>query len=185
MGRDLTFTFLVCCVCVRVLTSTVVIFKKLILSSFLYFVNRQYITFIKRPLKIKKNNPAACLRWDIIFWYISVILRDNLLNTHIKMVVPCQCKMGTLKNPTKCLWRWEPNRRNNFFVSLPAHLCRHTCNWNIVACDVEHQYTYAVIFYISRLTGNKCTIHEGNTPTKFTLFIWNWSTIWRSTAVFS
>ena len=29
---------------------------------------------------------------------------------------------GTLKNPTKCLWHWEPDRRSNFFFSLPAHL---------------------------------------------------------------
>ena len=28
---------------------------------------------------------------------------------------------GTLKNPTKCLWRWEPERRSNFF-GPPAHL---------------------------------------------------------------
>ena len=28
---------------------------------------------------------------------------------------------STLKNPTKCLWCWEPDRRSNFF-SPPAHL---------------------------------------------------------------
>ena len=33
---------------------------------------------------------------------------------------------GTLKNPTKCLWRWEPDRRSNFFFSPPAHLCAVT-----------------------------------------------------------
>ena len=26
-----------------------------------------------------------------------------------------------LKKPTKCLWRWEPDRKSHFF-SLPAHL---------------------------------------------------------------
>ena len=35
--------------------------------------------------------------------------------------------MGTLKNPTKCLWRWEPDRRSNFFFSPPAHLCAVAC----------------------------------------------------------
>ena len=40
---------------------------------------------------------------------------------------------GILKNPAKCLWRWEPDRRNNFF-GPPAHLCRHMwlkyrCMW--------------------------------------------------------
>ena len=33
---------------------------------------------------------------------------------------------GTLKNPTKCLWRWEPDRRSTFFFSPPAHLCAVT-----------------------------------------------------------
>ena len=28
----------------------------------------------------------------------------------------------TLKNPPKCLWRWEPGRRSNFFFVPPAHL---------------------------------------------------------------
>ena len=45
-------------------------------------------------------------------------------NYRIKRVVPCRCRTGTLKNPTKCLWRLEPDRRYNFF-SPPAHLCRH------------------------------------------------------------
>ena len=34
---------------------------------------------------------------------------------------------GTLKNPTKCLWRWEPDCRFNFFFNLPAHLRAVTC----------------------------------------------------------
>ena len=33
---------------------------------------------------------------------------------------------GTLKNPAKCLWRWEPDRRFNFFFSPPALLCAVT-----------------------------------------------------------
>ena len=32
---------------------------------------------------------------------------------------------GTLKNPMKCLWRLEPDRRSNFF-SPSAHLCAVT-----------------------------------------------------------
>ena len=45
-------------------------------------------------------------------------------NHRINRVVPCQCRTGTLQNPAKCLWRWEPDRRYNFFFSPPAHLCR-------------------------------------------------------------
>ena len=33
---------------------------------------------------------------------------------------------GTLKNPTKCLWRLEPDRRSNFFFIPPAHICAVT-----------------------------------------------------------
>ena len=36
-------------------------------------------------------------------------------------------RTGTLKNPTKCIWRWEPDRRSNFFFGPPAHLCAVTC----------------------------------------------------------
>ena len=34
---------------------------------------------------------------------------------------------GTLKNPAKCLWRWEHDRRYNFFFILPAQLIAVTC----------------------------------------------------------
>ena len=32
----------------------------------------------------------------------------------------------SLKMLTKCLWRWEPDRRYNFFFSPPEHLCAVT-----------------------------------------------------------
>ena len=43
------------------------------------------------------------------------------------------------KNPTKCVWRLEPDRRSNFFrlVSPPVHLCAVTYDWNIVDRDVN------------------------------------------------
>ena len=37
-----------------------------------------------------------------------------------------QPNLNGLKNPAKCLWRWEPDRRSNFFFSPPAHLCAVT-----------------------------------------------------------
>ena len=46
-------------------------------------------------------------------------------NHRIKWLVSCRCGTDTLKNPAKCLWRWEPDRRYNFFFSPPAHLYRH------------------------------------------------------------
>ena len=53
-------------------------------------------------------------------------------------VVPWRCRTGTLKNPAKCLRRWEPDRRYNYFFSPPATLWRRIYDWNIVACDVKH-----------------------------------------------
>ena len=32
-------------------------------------------------------------------------------------------RMGTLKNPTKCLWRLKKKKRSNFFFRPTAHLC--------------------------------------------------------------
>ena len=45
---------------------------------------------------------------------------------------------GTLKNPTKCLCRWELDLRSNFLLqSACTSMCRHIYDWNIVDCDVE------------------------------------------------
>ena len=62
---------------------------------------------------------------------IGAMCRDH----RVKRVVPCWCldRTGTLKDPTKCLWRWEPN----FFFSPPVHLCAVTYDWNIVDWDVK------------------------------------------------
>ena len=47
-------------------------------------------------------------------------------NHRIKGCSRVVARTGTLKNPTKCLWRWEPDRRSNFFFSPPAQLCSVT-----------------------------------------------------------
>ena len=51
--------------------------------------------------------------------------------------------MRTLKNPTKCLWRWEPDRRSNyFFFSPPAHLFAVTCMTEIsLIVTLNNQFT--------------------------------------------
>ena len=83
-----------------------------------------------RIIYISSVSPACCKRR----------LNGAVCRNHrIKRVVPCRCRTGTLKNPAKCLWHWEPDRRYNFFFSPPAHLCHHIYDWNIVACDVKHQ----------------------------------------------
>ena len=55
----------------------------------------------------------------------------NIVNCDVKQPIQVKssrvgARTGTLKNPTKCLWRWEPDRRSNFFFSPPAHLCAVT-----------------------------------------------------------
>ena len=50
----------------------------------------------------------------------------QFLGITVKRLDTCRCWTGTVTTPTKCLWRWEPDRRSNFFVSPPAHLCAVT-----------------------------------------------------------
>ena len=56
----------------------------------------------------------------------------------IKREGPCRCSDGHGKNPTKCLWRLEPDRRSNFLLrSACTSVCRRMYDWNIVDCDVK------------------------------------------------
>ena len=53
-------------------------------------------------------------------------------------------RTGTLKKPTKCLWRWEPDRRSNFFFSPPAHLCAVTYMTEIsLIVTLNNQFTHS------------------------------------------
>ena len=59
-------------------------------------------------------------------------------------------RTGTLKNPTKCLWRWEPDRRSYFFFSPPAHLCAVTYMTEIsliVTLNKQFNSTQGVCYY--------------------------------------
>ena len=50
-------------------------------------------------------------------------------------------RTGTLKEPTKCLWRLEPDRRSNFF-SPPAHRCAVTYMTEIsLIVTLNNQFT--------------------------------------------
>ena len=52
-------------------------------------------------------------------------------------------RTGTLKNPTKCLWRWEPDRRSNFFFGPPAHLCAVTYMTEIsLIVTINNQFNF-------------------------------------------
>ena len=81
-----------------------------------------------------------CLNWEMkgLWSCVNLVKRESQacrkrqLNgafpDHIKRLAPCRCldRHVKVKNPTKYLWRWEPDRRSNFFFSLPAHLCAVT-----------------------------------------------------------
>ena len=47
-------------------------------------------------------------------------------NNRIKRVARVGAWTDTLKNPTKYLWRWEPDCRSNLFFIQPIHLCAVT-----------------------------------------------------------
>ena len=70
---------------------------------------------------------------------------------------------GTLKNPTKCLWRWEPGCRSNyFFFSPPVHLCA-------VTCLTETSLTVKIKLYCGHLYTRPCIVsYLGSTTTMTT-----------------
>ena len=37
----------------------------------------------------------------------------------------------------------------------PAHLCRHIYDWNIVACNIKHQYNQTQILYFKNKTNQQ------------------------------
>ena len=71
--------------------------------------------------------------WGVLFFQIphnvspvSPACRKRRLNgavfrnNRIKRVARVSAWTGTLNNPTKCLWRWKPDCRFNFFFNPPA-----------------------------------------------------------------
>ena len=64
-----------------------------------------------------------------------------------------------LKNPTKCLWRWEPDRRSNL-SSPPAHLYAVACMTEIsLIVTFNNQYTLH-----SLCTPNNKVLNESQPP---------------------
>ena len=57
--------------------------------------------------------PQGVVKGDLKGWFLGI--------TVLKEWPRVGAWTGTLKNLTKCLWRWEPDRMFNFF-NLPAHL---------------------------------------------------------------
>ena len=97
----------------------------------------------------------------------------------VKRVAPCRCLDGHFKESYEMSMAWEPNRRSNFFFSLPAHLCAVIYNLDIVDCDVKadlssykHHIKFIYIIYknikniwrrfISRRISFKQQIHSSN-----------------------
>ena len=90
-------------------------------------------------------------------------------NHRIKRVVPCWCRTGTLKKPTKCLWRWEPDRRSNFF-SPPAHICAVTYITDIsLIVTLNNQFTYLPAHHHSApvVSGNFLVKRKSASPSSY------------------
>ena len=60
--------------------------------------------------------------------YLQRVIKGDeigrFLGITVKRLVPCRCLDGHDKE-LKCLWRWEPDRRFNFF-NPPTHMCAAT-----------------------------------------------------------
>ena len=65
----------------------------------------------------------------------------------VKRVVPFCCMDGHVKEPTKCLWCWEPDRRSNFFFGPPVHLCAITHTVRLILTLTILFYSILQIFY--------------------------------------
>ena len=56
--------------------------------------------------------------------YPQRVVKDEYMGRFLEITVKTVARIGAWReNPTKCLWRWEPDRRFNFFFNLPVHLC--------------------------------------------------------------
>ena len=72
---------------------------------------------------------------------------EKMTKRHFKWssesMIVCAWTGTLLMNPTKCLWRLEPDRRSNyFFFSPPAHLCAVNCMTEIsLIVTLNNQFT--------------------------------------------
>ena len=80
-------------------------------------------------------------------------------NHRIKRLVPCRCLDGQLKIPTKCLWRWEPDRRSNYFFSPPVHRRAVTCITEILLIvTLNNQFNSTQLCLRHKLTPHPCAL---------------------------
>ena len=97
-----------------------------------------------------------------------IVVLDPRYDLSYKALYISTCSIA-LKNPPKCVWRWAPDRKLNFF-NPPAHLCavtyiteislyvtlnNHSHSRNIIECDVKQPISLALclinhkLFYIN------------------------------------
>ena len=56
--------------------------------------------------------------------YPQRVVKDEYMGRFLEIIVKTVARIDAWKeNPTKFLWRWEPDRRFNFFFNPPVHLC--------------------------------------------------------------
>ena len=70
----------------------------------------------------------------------------------IKRLVPCWCRTGTLKNPAKCLWRWEPDRGYNFFWNRTLAVNEIKNYYNQQSGPCIFTVCQSILFFLLQLT---------------------------------
>ena len=100
---------------------------------------------VSRNNYIKRAAPCRCLDGHVeLNWLFNVTINDTIQILRLMFVT------GTLKNPTKYLWCWEPDRRFNFF-NLPEHLCTVThiteISLHVTLSNQSHSLTQSYFFF--------------------------------------
>ena len=113
-------------------------------DSFYLMITPKISIFHEENVNLRKNLVKIALKRRV---------RRDVIMLLFMMLLAKMCEIGTkmlCKNPTKCLWRWEPNCRYHFFFSLPAHLCAVTymteisLNWTLI--NQSHSHVTCVLW---------------------------------------
>ena len=81
----------------------------------------------------------------------------------LELTVKRVARIGAWReNPTKCLWRWEPDRRFNFFFNPPVHLCVVTyiteISLHVTLSNQSHSLTHSLSIEIVTFVMKKCEV---------------------------
>ena len=95
-------------------------------APFIPLIISSQCNFLKNSLQCNIYKPPGA-KSRMCLPYPKRIVKGDSMGRFLGMtILKCWPRVGaftgTFKNPAKWLWRWEPDRRSNFF-SPPVHLC--------------------------------------------------------------